>query len=75
MDIDSIRFIASQQQEIDSLNEDIRCLFMLANGKSNDMLCSNNEFVNYISEFIIDARKKGYVKDDRRDTEVEGGNG
>lgn len=48
---------------------------MLANGKSNDMLCSNNEFVNYISEFIIDARKKGYVKDNRRDTEVEGGNG
>lgn len=75
MDIDSIRFIASQQQDIDSLREDIKGLFMLASGGSDKMLYSDNEFVNYIADFIMDAKENGHVKDDRRDTRIEGGNG
>lgn len=53
MDIESIRFIAEQQSMIDSLRRDIENLFLMAKGYQKTMICSDNEYVDYIADFII----------------------
>ncbi|WP_293738980.1 hypothetical protein [uncultured Parabacteroides sp.] len=53
MDIESIRFIADQQKEIDSLRRDIENLFFMTKGYQKTMICSDNEYVDYIADFII----------------------
>lgn len=53
MDIESIRFIAEQQLMIDSLRRDIGNLFLMAKGYQKTMICSDNEYVDYIADFII----------------------
>ncbi len=57
MDIESIRFIADQQKEIDSLNSEITSLFMLAEGLSNTMVKSDNMYISKIADFIVEAKK------------------
>lgn len=56
MDIESIRFIADQQKEIDSLNSEIASLFMLVKGFSNTMVKSDNMYINEIANFIVEAK-------------------
>ena len=38
---------------IDSLRRDIENLFLMAKGYQKTMICSDNEYVDYIADFII----------------------
>ena len=58
MEIESIRFIADQQAKIDSLEKDMENLFLMAKGFQKTMLCSDNEHVRFIAEFIMDQQEK-----------------
>lgn len=58
MDIESIRFIADQQAKIDSLEKDIENIFLMTKGLQKTMLCSGNEYVRAIAEFLMNQQEK-----------------